>query len=368
MRSRSAGLTLTLALAAPALAAQMPPDEFKFDDGTIFTWTVTTPHEYLGEAKIGRTLWGDWKEINFSVFIVDDSVDALNAKVTITNRNTKIGISLFGGFIFPNDDALMIYFEPGEKVPKDKNEIEFSFSRADSWLSVSDYFYREDDDGNGYGWVFYSAAIFSKSELAEFKKSGNLPATLPLEDISETDLSSLKAVLSGTSAPAPAPSTPAPATPAPAKPAPGSTATLKTTEGLVSVIPPNPTAGQDLAYTVQAGESLWGIAFNYYGTMSGNVVAKIYKANAEYFKKTKGVLEAGAVITLPAKGLINPVSQGSLDKAAGVYLVKAGDTLCKIAKLYYGDANAWSKIYEANKGRVKNKDMIYEKQWLVIPE
>lgn len=169
----------------------------------------------------------------------------------------------------------------------------------------------------------------------------------------------------------PTPSTPAPVTPAPVAPAPGNTAALKTTAGLVNAIPPSPVAGQDLAYTVQPGEILWSIAWNYYGSMSDATISKIYNANAEYFKRTKNVLEAGAVLTLPAKGLINPVTQGSLSNCAGMYLVKADDSLAAIAKVYYGDMNQWKKIYEANKDRVKmvgKSPMIYECQWLVIPE
>lgn len=35
----------------------------------------------------------------------------------------------------------------------------------------------------------------------------------------------------------------------------------------------------------------------------------------------------------------------------GVYEVKSGDSLSKIAKREYGDANAWNRIFEANKDR-----------------
>jgi nucleoid-associated protein YgaU len=47
--------------------------------------------------------------------------------------------------------------------------------------------------------------------------------------------------------------------------------------------------------------------------------------------------------------------------------VKAGDTLSKIAKEEYGDANAYMKIYEANTPMLKHPDKIYPGQLLRIP-
>ena len=47
--------------------------------------------------------------------------------------------------------------------------------------------------------------------------------------------------------------------------------------------------------------------------------------------------------------------------------VKAGDTLSKIAKDVYGDANAYMKIFEANKPMLSNPDKIYPGQQLRIP-
>ncbi|MGZ5131861.1 MAG: peptidoglycan-binding protein LysM [Caldimonas sp.] len=47
--------------------------------------------------------------------------------------------------------------------------------------------------------------------------------------------------------------------------------------------------------------------------------------------------------------------------------VKAGDTLSKIAKEAYGDANAYMKIFEANKPMLSNPDKIYPGQMLRIP-
>lgn len=52
---------------------------------------------------------------------------------------------------------------------------------------------------------------------------------------------------------------------------------------------------------------------------------------------------------------------------AKVYIVKAGDTLRKIAKETLGDAERWAEIYEANKDKVKNPDTIKVGQELTIP-
>jgi len=49
------------------------------------------------------------------------------------------------------------------------------------------------------------------------------------------------------------------------------------------------------------------------------------------------------------------------------YTVKKGDYLSKIAKEVYGDAKKYNVIFEANKPMLKNPDLIYPGQVLVIP-
>ncbi len=49
------------------------------------------------------------------------------------------------------------------------------------------------------------------------------------------------------------------------------------------------------------------------------------------------------------------------------YTVKPGDSLSKIAKQKYGNANLWKTIYEANKDRIKNPDLIQVGWDLKIP-
>jgi nucleoid-associated protein YgaU len=53
--------------------------------------------------------------------------------------------------------------------------------------------------------------------------------------------------------------------------------------------------------------------------------------------------------------------------AVKTYVVQKGDSLSKIAKDEYGNANAWQKIYEANRDIIKNPDLIYPGQTLKIP-
>ncbi|MDP9526320.1 peptidoglycan-binding protein LysM [Pseudomonas protegens] len=48
--------------------------------------------------------------------------------------------------------------------------------------------------------------------------------------------------------------------------------------------------------------------------------------------------------------------------------VKKGDTLSAIAKVQYGDANQYHKIFEANKPLLSHPDKIYPGQVLRIPE
>jgi nucleoid-associated protein YgaU len=52
---------------------------------------------------------------------------------------------------------------------------------------------------------------------------------------------------------------------------------------------------------------------------------------------------------------------------AEFYEVAKGDTLSKIAKQFYGDANKYNVIFEANKPMLSNPDRIYPGQKLRIP-
>lgn len=49
------------------------------------------------------------------------------------------------------------------------------------------------------------------------------------------------------------------------------------------------------------------------------------------------------------------------------YTVAKGDSLSKIAKKVYGDANQWKRLFEANRDQIENPDLIHPGQVLRVP-
>ena len=72
------------------------------------------------------------------------------------------------------------------------------------------------------------------------------------------------------------------------------------------------------------------------------------------------VVEDHLLVTTP-----EPVAPPEPEKQ--FYTVKKGDYLSKIAKEVYGDAKKYPIIFEANKPMLKDPDLIYPGQVLVIP-
>jgi nucleoid-associated protein YgaU len=87
---------------------------------------------------------------------------------------------------------------------------------------------------------------------------------------------------------------------------------------------------------------------------------------------TKGVAKVNDQIQVAAAqpAAAQPAAQPAAAPQAQsqFYEVKSGDTLSKIAKQFYGDANRYSAIFEANKPMLKDPDEIYPGQMLRIPQ
>jgi NitT/TauT family transport system substrate-binding protein len=80
-------------------------------------------------------------------------------------------------------------------------------------------------------------------------------------------------------------------------------------------------------------------------------------------EKIQPVAKQVPVITAKAR---TPAAK--TDKAGSQqYIVKAGDTLSRLAKQFYDSPFKWEKIYEANREQVKNPDYIYIGMKLTIP-
>jgi nucleoid-associated protein YgaU len=70
---------------------------------------------------------------------------------------------------------------------------------------------------------------------------------------------------------------------------------------------------------------------------------------------------------IPTASVKAPGAAPAAKAAAQQYVVKAGDTLSKIAGQFYNSIGKWEKIYEANKDSLKNPNYIYVGMKLVIP-
>ncbi len=70
----------------------------------------------------------------------------------------------------------------------------------------------------------------------------------------------------------------------------------------------------------------------------------------------------------PATAAAAAASSGGTSAGRRTYTVSAGDSLSKIAKNFYGNANQYMKIFEANKDKLSDPDKIKPGQELVIPD
>ena len=64
----------------------------------------------------------------------------------------------------------------------------------------------------------------------------------------------------------------------------------------------------------------------------------------------------------------NQLEADNAEDESNFYTVVSGDTLSKIAKEQYGNANDYMKIFEANKPMLSHPDKIYPGQVLRIPK
>jgi nucleoid-associated protein YgaU len=125
------------------------------------------------------------------------------------------------------------------------------------------------------------------------------------------------------------------------------------------------------------GGSVKDIAVDLIGNMiklKGNVDTKDLLEKAVLLAgNIKGVekVDAGGVnVAGGAGGGVGQQVGGGAGGAGGdsqFYTIVKGDTLSGIAKKFYGDGNKYPEIFEANRGVIKNPDLIYPGQTIRIP-
>jgi hypothetical protein len=71
--------------------------------------------------------------------------------------------------------------------------------------------------------------------------------------------------------------------------------------------------------------------------------------------------------TTPETTTSNRKTQDEKTNSGKTYTVKSGDCLWKIAKQFYGDGAKYTKIYEANKDKISDPNLIYVGQVFTIP-
>ena len=99
-----------------------------------------------------------------------------------------------------------------------------------------------------------------------------------------------------------------------------------------------------------------------------SIFDKLRKHDEEKPKADFSNVQSGSSTTAAEPARPAPDSPGTGTAGqSDTYVVAAGDSLSKIAKRYYGDANKWNRIYEANRDQIKNPDLIHPGQRLTIP-
>lgn len=93
--------------------------------------------------------------------------------------------------------------------------------------------------------------------------------------------------------------------------------------------------------------------------------AKVYGVADDQATKEKAILAVGNVEGVAA--VDDQMTVSVVAPPAQFYTVVKGDTLSKIAKEFYGNANEYMRIFEANKPMLTHPDKIYPGQSLRIP-
>ncbi|ELA08161.1 LysM domain/BON superfamily protein [Moraxella macacae 0408225] len=113
---------------------------------------------------------------------------------------------------------------------------------------------------------------------------------------------------------------------------------------------------------IQANATIDGLSVHYNSATDTVNVSGTASNQAE---REKAILAAGNVQYVAT--VVDNISVIAAEPESRMYTVKSGDTLSKIAKEMYGNANEYHKIFAANQPLLSHPDKIYVGQVLRIP-
>ena len=119
-------------------------------------------------------------------------------------------------------------------------------------------------------------------------------------------------------------------------------------------------------YTIQKGDTLSGLARKFYGDPKLRHV--IQQANVNVIPDPE-VLRVGEKIQIPSRPELTPAGPTAkeLMTSRETYIVQPRDTLSKISRMHYGDSSGVELIYQANKDKITDKNVLKPGTTLIIP-
>lgn len=121
-------------------------------------------------------------------------------------------------------------------------------------------------------------------------------------------------------------------------------------------------ANKLLGHIKSLGLPITGLSVNYNGRTDLATIKGQVQSQAD---REKIVLAVGNIDHVAQ--VDDQMTVATPEPESKFYTVKSGDTLSKISKEFYGDANQYNKIFEANRPLLKDADDIFPGQVLRIP-
>jgi len=142
-------------------------------------------------------------------------------------------------------------------------------------------------------------------------------------------------------------------------------------DGITSAITPVSPYEQFEYYEVKNRDTLWDISKKFYRT--GTKYKLIYEANRGKLSSLDVYLQPGMKLAIPKKGIQTQLSKEysleNINPQGGTYYtVRKGDSLEKIATMFYKKRSKYRVIFEANRDKLTTPETILRIGWkLFIP-